>query len=109
MALLSPKPGIDTISFQQFLVGALLGYPALIQNHNIVGTHNGLEPVGDDDDGLFRNQSGDRLLNQHLVLGVKGGRCLVQQNNGGILQQSPGNGDSLLFPPRRGWSRPLPP
>ena len=62
LALLSPKPGIDTISFQQFLVGALLGYLALIKHHDIVGTHDGLEPVGDDDDGLFRDQSGDRLL-----------------------------------------------
>lgn len=74
-----------------------LGHPAVLQHNDVVRAHNGLKPVGNDDDRLFRYQSGDRLLDQYLILRVEGCGCLVQQDDGRILQKRPCNRNALLL------------
>ena len=46
---------------QQFLMGAYIGHGALLQHTDLVCIHNGVEPVGDDED-----PSNWRLVSQLL-------------------------------------------
>ena len=57
------------------------------------GTH----AVGDDQHSFLLNQPGQRRLNQRFIFHVQAGSCLIQQNDGGILQKGPGDGNSLPF------------
>ena len=85
LALLGPELGIKSISFQQIFVCSLLSHTPIFQYDNLVRAHDGLEPVGNDDDRLFRHQSRDGLLDQNFVFRVKGCGGLIQQNDGSIL------------------------
>ena len=56
------------------------------------------QPVGDDDQGLAPGQVGDGPLDYRLVLGVNTCGGFIQDHDGGVLQNGPGNGDPLLLP-----------
>ena len=58
--------------------------------------------MGDGDDGAALGQLGDGVLDEMLVLGVNAGGCLVQNDNGRIFKDCPGNGNTLLFPAGKG-------
>ena len=56
---------------------------------------DGIQPVGNDQQSLTPAQLGDGLLDVALVVGVHAGSGLIQNDDGGILQNAAGNGDSL--------------
>lgn len=96
-ALFRPEIRINAAPGQKLFMSSRLGHPAVLQHNDVVRAHNGLKPVGNDDDRLFRYQSGDRLLDQYLILRVEGCGCLVQQDDGRILQKRPCNRNALLL------------
>ena len=79
-------------------MGAALGDHAVGDGDNPVGTADGAEPVGDNQGGTSLGQSVEGPLDFGLGNRVQGGGGLVQNQNGGILQEDPGDGDALLLP-----------
>ncbi|GAB2720050.1 hypothetical protein GCM10010442_46520 [Kitasatospora kifunensis] len=69
-----------------------------MQRHDLVGADDGGEPVCDDHHGLAGDQPFDGLLHHHLGLGVQRGGRLVEQHDGGVLEDGPGDRDPLALP-----------
>lgn len=78
-------------------MGAPLRCVALFQYQNLVGILNGGKAVGDHQDGFPFGQALKCHLNFVFVLGISEGGRLVQQNDGGILEDGPCKSDALLF------------
>src|SRR5947208_14183076 len=72
---------------QQLLVGAAFDDATVIEDQNLIGMHNGGEPVCDDDGGATKHYVFQRLLTQPLSRRVHAGGCLVQNYNRWIFQQ----------------------
>ena len=67
----------------------------LVDNQDLIGVTNGIEPVGNDQQGLAPAQLGDGLLDVALIVGVHAGSGLIQNDDGSILQNAASNGDPL--------------
>ena len=77
---------------------APLDYPALIEYHDLAGLADGREPVGDDEHGPLRDQSGERGLDQVLGFRVNRRGGLIQDQDGRVVEQCSGDRDSLFLP-----------
>ena len=77
--------------------GATFSDAALFQYDNLVGAGDGTHAVGNDDDGLVLDQARQRLLDEGLVLDVERRGSLVEQDDGGILEEGVG-ANSWLMP-----------
>ena len=82
-------------------VSALLDDPPLVQDENAVGPLHGRQAVGDQDGGPSSHQPVQRLLHQHLRLRIQGRGRFVQDQEPGIFQERPGDGESLPLSPRQ--------
>ena len=78
-------------------MGTLLDDAALVYHQNLIRTPHRLEPVGDHQHGLLPRQGLHSLLELVLILGVHIGRGLVENDDGGVLHDGPGDGDPLAF------------
>ena len=88
---------IDAAAALQLLVGALLHDSAPIQNDDLVRGGEGGDPVGDQNDTGLSEAFGDCLPDPGIGLGVHSGEGIVEDHNGGVLGQHPGNGGTLLL------------
>ena len=79
-------------------MGAHIGHGALLQHTDLVCIHNGVEPVGDDEDRLAPDHFSDGLIHLLLVLRVHEGGGLVQDHDGGVFQDCSGQGNALPLP-----------
>ena len=77
-----------------------------VHDDNAVRPAHGAGPVGDDQDRTAPHQRRQGPLDLGLGLGVGHGRGLVEQEDGVVGQDRPGDGDALLLPARQ---RGLPP
>ena len=66
----------------------LLGDHAVFKHDDLVGILDGTHAVRDYDDGLSRKQTRERLLHHGLVLDVQARRCLIQKDDGRVLEES---------------------
>ncbi len=67
-----------------------------VRHHDdAVGVSERREPVGDDERGAVLDEQVERALDQLLVLGVDGGRGLVQNQQVGVLENGPRDADAL--------------
>ena len=71
---------------------------------DLIGVADGVQPVGDDQQGLALAQLADRLLNIALVVCVYAGGGLVQDDDGRVLQDAAGNGNSLFLSAGEGFT-----
>ena len=78
-------------------MGAGLGDDAVGDGDDPACGPDGGEPVGDDEGGAALGQGVEGLLDLGLGDGVQGGGGLVQDQDGGILQEDPGDGHALLL------------
>ena len=76
-------------------MGAFFDDAAVLDDENLVGVPDRRQAVGDD--GLAPGELGDGGLDQVLVLRVDAGRGLVQNDDGRVLKDGPGNGNPLFF------------
>lgn len=83
-------------------MGAFLGNLPVVYHKDLVGIFNGRQPVGNGDHRLAPRQLGDRRLDQVFVFRIDACGGLVQDDNGGVLQDGPRNGDPLLLAARKG-------
>ena len=89
--------GVQSLAGVQLCRAALLDHDASRQHHHLIRTGHGAHPVGDDEDGFVFYEPGQSLLNGSFVLHIQAGGGLVQQDDGRILQESAGNGDTLTL------------
>ena len=87
---------------QQLVVGAGRDDAAPLHDGDAVGAAHGGGPVGDDQDGAPAHQGAQRLLDLGLGLRVGHGGGLVHEQDRGVQQDRPGDGDALLLPARQG-------
>ncbi len=78
-------------------MGAFFGDAAVLDDKDLVGVPDRGQTVGDGDDGFATGELGDGRLDQVLVLRIDAGRGLVEDDDGRILKDSPGDGNPLFF------------
>ena len=83
---------------QQTLVRALLHYSAVVQDYDQIGVADGAETVGYGHGGALRGKARNRFLDQMFGFGVYRRSRLVKDQNGGVFEQRPRNGQALLLP-----------
>ena len=82
-------------------MGAALGDPALVENHDLVGIDHGRQAVGDDDAGPALGDVAKGLLDRRLGAAVEGAGRLVEDQDRRILEQGSGDRDPLLLAARQ--------
>ncbi len=70
-------------------------------DQNLIGMADGVQPVGDDQQSFTPAELTDGFLDAAFIVGVDAGSGLVENNDRGILQNTPGDRDALCFPPER--------
>ena len=75
-----------------------------MQHADLIRVHDGVEPVGNHDDGLASDDLGNGGVHLLLVLGIHESGCLVQYHDRGVFQNRPGKGDPLPFSARELFS-----
>ena len=68
------------------------------EEHDLVGLADGGQAVGDHDDGAAPGELTHHLGDGGLVLPVQGRGDLVEQEDRGVLDEGPGDGDALTLP-----------
>ena len=90
-----PQPGVDATEVQQFLVRADLGDLSVVKDHDAVGARRGGQPVGDHNRGPRRGElpgsGGDGRLRRQVECRGR----LVEQEDVGVGELRPGQGDEL--------------
>ena len=79
---------------------SLLEDLAVAQHEDDVGVRHVLQPVGDAEDGLPPPEAVERGVHLGGRGGVERGRRLVEDEDGGILDDRPGDGDLLALAAR---------
>ena len=78
-------------------MGALLLDSAVADDQNAGGVADGGQAVGDDERGTALGQIIKGVLDLGFGDGIQGRGGLVQNQNGRILQENPGDGNALLL------------
>ena len=78
-------------------MGALLNDLTVIDHKNLVGMAHSFQPVSNHNDRLVMGQLRDSLHQLLLVLRVHVGGGLVQNDDGRILHDGPGDGNALAL------------
>ena len=86
---------------EQLRVRAPLRHAAALQHQDLVTRHHGAQPVRDEDGGAAPRGRGQRRHDARLRDGVEAGGGLVKHQDGGVLQDGPGDGHPLLLPARQ--------
>ena len=91
------KMSVEAALRGQFRVAALFHHLTLIKHDDAVGLQHGGETMGDDDSGAVGHQAIQCQLHQALGFRIERARRLVQQQQRGIPQDGPGDGDALAL------------
>ena len=83
--------------FEEFGVGAGADDFAFAHDNDQVGGENRREAMGDGDDGFAGGEFFQGGLDHAFAFGIQGGGGFVQEEDGGIFQESAGNGEALLL------------
>ena len=93
--------GVDTSLCQQTFVGAPLGDTVFGDDDDLIRVSNGGQTVGDGDGRSVSGQLFKTLLDPAFALIVQSAGGLVKNQDRRILQEYPGNGYPLFWPPDR--------
>ena len=91
------EAAVEPVNSHQLVMGALLNDLAVIDHKNLVGMAHGFQPVGDHDDRLIVGQFRNGLHQLLFIFRIHIGGCLVQNDDGCVLHNRPGDGDALPF------------
>ena len=70
---------------------------AVVHKEDFIHLLNGGNPVGNQNGRLARTGLAEIVQNGPLGLGIHGGNAVVQNQNGCVPHQRPGNGNALLL------------
>src|SRR5215472_1854133 len=101
LALPVPHARIETAAREQRLVRAALDDRAVVEDQNLVGGHDGREPVRDDERGAVLGDAIERVLDVLLGVAVERRSRLVEQKDRRALEDRAGDRDALLLPARK--------
>src|SRR5215216_560470 len=100
LALYVEHPAVRSMPAFELTMRAALYYPSSFEYQDLVHLFHPHEPVGDDERGAIPHQSVDSFEQLALRHGVEVGCRLVQHEQGRILQERPGDRETLPFTPR---------
>src|SRR3989338_7537191 len=96
--LMFPEFSIKTLLGQQFLMGALFHYLALVQHDYPIHFLNGGQTVCDNDSGFPFHQLDKSILNVGFADTIQRTGGFIQHQNRRILKHRPSDSHSLPFP-----------
>ena len=96
--LLGHEACVDAPGGHQRLVRALFGQTSIVEDEDAVRVDDAGEPVGNDQRGAALHQAVHCLSDDGLVAGVNARERLVEDEDGSVLEQRPGDGDALALP-----------
>src|SRR5215217_7724352 len=79
-------------------MGSFLDETAFVQHENTIGPLDGGQTMGDDKGRTPFHHPLESLLYKPLGFGIKRGGGFVQQKNSGVLENGPGDGNTLSLP-----------
>jgi hypothetical protein len=91
------EAGVEAALGQEFIVLAALDDFAVVEDEDLVGVADGGQSVSYDKAGPLLQKPVEGLLDEFLRGVVDAGGGFVEEEDGGIFQQSAGDGDALLF------------
>src|SRR5215208_6977159 len=83
-------------------MASVFDYPAVLQNKDEVRASHGVEIVGNDQGRLPGHEAIQGFLHLRLALDVESRHRLVQDQDGGVADDGPGDGYSLALPSGEG-------
>ena len=89
--------GIDAAGLDQFRVAAPFHDYASADDQDLIRRQDGGQAVGDQDTGPGLDQGFNGLLDLLLGNGIQSRSGFVKDQQGGILEQDPGDGNTLLL------------
>ena len=89
------QPAIEPAGAEQLVVRAPLHHPSRVEHHDLVRVAHGGQTVRDHQHGPLGHEPVDRLLHQPLRLGVQRAGGLVEDQDGRVAEQRPGDRDPL--------------
>src|SRR2546425_109797 len=92
---------VDAIPGEELRVTAELRHAAALENRDAIGALDGGKAVGDDNGGAAAHQGIERRLPLALRLRIERGGGLVQDQHRCILEQRPGDRESLALAARK--------
>gem|GEM_PF-3429474 len=95
------KPGISGRNRQQFFMGTGFDDAAFPHDINPVCVLNGRQSVGDHQGGSVLHELFEGLLYLAFGFGIEGRGGFVEDEDGGVSEQGPGNGDALALSARQ--------
>ena len=78
-------------------MGTLFDDAAVFDDADAVGFADGGEAVSDDDGGTALHEGIEGFLNLFFGLGIEAGGGLVEEEDGGVFQDGPGDGHALAL------------
>src|SRR5436305_463697 len=91
------QAGVFSTQHQQLLVRSAFDNPTPIQDQNLIGMHDGRQPMCDHDRSSTKHQILQRLLNQSLRRGVNARGRFIQNQNWRIFQERARNREPLFL------------
>src|SRR5512134_1668013 len=79
-------------------MGPGLNNSPFFQDDNLIRSKDGIQAVGNGDDGASLHEAAGGVLEQGFGFRIETGGRLVQDQNGSILQKSTGKSKSLCLP-----------
>src|SRR6516165_5540028 len=83
----------------QIVMGAVLNEAARVQSDDPISAAHGREPVRDDEDGAALGDLLHIALDDALAFIIERAGCLIENQDAGIGDERPGNGNPLLLTP----------
>jgi hypothetical protein len=80
-------------------VGTALGDAAVMEDEDLIGGGDGLQSVGDDEQGAVGGERTESIVEERFDLGVDGGGGFVEQHDRRVLEQGAGDRDPLSLAP----------
>ncbi len=74
---------------------ALLNEFSFVEDDDSVGLEDGVEAVGDGDDGSSLHELAGGFFEQGFGFGVKRGSGFIENQNGGVFEEGAGEGEAL--------------
>ena len=102
LQLCHDQPVINALFLHQLIMGAGFRDGVMIDHHNTVRVPQGGKAVGNGKGGAALGQAAQRLLNLVLCFGIQAASGFVQNQQPGIMQNRPGDGNPLPFPAGQG-------
>ena len=92
-----PKGLIQRAAAQQFFLCTTVCNTPFLQHHDLIRVLDSGKPVGDDQQRFPLGKRHNGALNLIFILGISESGRLVQNYNGGVLQNGAGDGDALAL------------